>query len=447
MSTTIITAAVTRLYEAFPYPRYPLLAKPRWQEGYLTSSAFAARLAGTSPDYGPRGQADILIGGAGEILPYIIRKWEPFRHRVTCLDLSRTSLRRARLRLFPIVRPTAFVQADLAQFLAQSPQRFAHIDAYGVLHHMPEPRAALHALAGALRPGGTARLMVYNSRARAWIRELQRAFALLQVDAYWPLDLNAVRSLLDAARREMPALDTRLSHMGATTLRNDARLVDTFLHAREARLSISDWLNAVTSSGLTLHGLFDRYAELDDLPNPLWRAPQAAELIERANDGRFENNLELFLAKPPLQRPTTPSAQAPLRFFLKAPPRAWFNYPETRDVSLSLRIRLWHAHVRWVQGGIPLGNAAWLNLLTAAARGRLARLGAILPGMIGVPALELGLIAPLTKRVEAPQLPAPARVSPDGALARLVHARLAAIGKDDLWRREAILTRFTRAQF
>src|SRR5206468_3870392 len=102
-----------------PYPRYPLLAKPRWQDGHLAATAFAAalaRAAGVRPAVdratgaaGGRERIDVLIGGAGEILPYVIRKWEPRRHRVVALDLSATSLRRARWRLFPLTRPTAFV--------------------------------------------------------------------------------------------------------------------------------------------------------------------------------------------------------------------------------------------------------------------------------------------------------------------------------------------------
>src|SRR5262249_32888335 len=146
---------------------------------------------------------------------------------------------------FPIVRPTAFVHADLAQFLSAHRGRFKHIDAYGVLHHMPNPRAALIALADALAPGGTARVMVYNTRARAWIRELQRVAALLGLNPSPARALSMWRTLLGTAGRALPALGQRLAQLGPATLANDARLVDTFLHAREARLGITAWLDAV----------------------------------------------------------------------------------------------------------------------------------------------------------------------------------------------------------
>src|SRR5690606_12676482 len=85
---------VQRLYEVYPYPNYPLLAKPQWEQGYLTCSRFAQRLAGgrQSP---PR---HVLVAGCGEILPYILRKWESPEVQLTCVDLSRRNVARARWR-------------------------------------------------------------------------------------------------------------------------------------------------------------------------------------------------------------------------------------------------------------------------------------------------------------------------------------------------------------
>ena len=81
MSTYILTPAafeitqtVRSLYEKHPYPKYPLLARPRWVDGYLASSLFSQRLtmdlkletrdlrgvAGTN-----NRQMQILLGGSG----------------------------------------------------------------------------------------------------------------------------------------------------------------------------------------------------------------------------------------------------------------------------------------------------------------------------------------------------------------------------------------------
>ncbi len=407
--SSAITTAVQRLYEAYPYPRYPLVAKPRWQEGYLASSLLAARLAAArfgivppaldSPER--RGQLEVLVGGSGEILPYVVRQWEPGRHRVTCLDLSRTSLLRARLRLFPSLAPTRFVRGDLAAFLEAAPGSYAHIDAFGVIHHLANPRSALRSLGAALAPGGTARLMLYNAPARAWIRELAHAFELIGLDRHVRDDLSQLRGLLSLLTQTLPSLAQRIGQLGAATIGNDARLVDTFLHAREARLEPSAWLAAVRDAGLEIAGVVDRYAELDDLPNPLWSPPTGAELDARAMDRRFEGNLELFVARVDGARrgavaPTR--AALPLKMRWKSPPRMWFDYEETRGIAAGMRWKLWRAHLEFVREGRKLSGARTLDGITRAAQGRLARLGAILPGMV-----EARLVAPLEAKMDVPR--------------------------------------------
>jgi hypothetical protein len=105
---------------------------------------------------------------------------------------------------------------------------------------------------------------------------------------------------------------------------------------------------------------------------PDWQA-----LAARAADGRFENNLELFLAKPGEAPPSVAARSHPRRLFLKAPPRAWFEYRETRTVDLATRWRIWHAFLR----GAPVDKL--VGRLTRPALQRLSRLGAIVPLQLG----------------------------------------------------------------
>src|SRR5690606_18237660 len=157
---------VKRFYEAFPYPRYSLTMNPRWQEGYASSPAFARAVAG---DPGIA-QSPTLIVGCGEILPQVIAKWIPRTHRLWCLDLSRTSLLRARIRLAKSARGAAFLAQPLEEALSGDElPSFGHIDAYGVLHHTARPLENLAKCAAKLLPGGTMRLMVYNSAARGFL--------------------------------------------------------------------------------------------------------------------------------------------------------------------------------------------------------------------------------------------------------------------------------------
>ncbi len=408
-----ITDAVRWLYERHPYPHYPLLARPRWQEGYLASPAFAARLATDLVGVAPSDGATVLIAGGGEILPYVIRRLEPSTRRVISIDLSATSVRRAKLRIALAFGKAELRRGDINDYLAagEPGQVFAHVDAYGVLHHLPNPSQTLKLLSQRLAPGGTGRLMVYNRPARDWIWQVQRLFSLLGYGLSDGEDLIAARSFLKCLGERLPSLGRRLAQIGPKTLANDARFADTFLHPREARLSLADWFDSVAAAGLTPFGLFDRYGELDDLPNPLWRMPTADELEERAADFRFENNLEFYVVKAKggrakaagfglglgLGAETAPKVGASL------PPKSWFTYNETRDMSAAMKWRLWRAHRRWTLTGKADDLSKVIASLPVATAMRLARLGAVLPGQIRDEGLRAKLLAPLAEKMEAPE--------------------------------------------
>jgi SAM-dependent methyltransferase len=381
-----IHAAVARQYETYPYPDYGLFLPIRWQEAYASTALFAGQLTrehGFRPAIDHAGPQQVLIAGCGDILPAVLARWEPRSHRLFGLDLSRRSLLRARFRTWLGGRDLAILQADLADSSQTSATPYAHIDAYGVLHHMANPQEALHLLSQQLAPGGTLRLMVYNAEARTWIRHIQRAFALLDLSPYIASDLKQGRQLLELLRRQSPAYQERLGHMGSTMLNSTPRFVDTFFHAREAHIELSAWLNGIKACGLEAMGLFDRYAELDDLPNPLYRMPSEEELEERACDGRYENNLEVYCRRPgPRLQAQSPSLSRPLFSWRWSPPSSWRSYEDTSQLSRLTLWRLWMAFRQPLyRESIPSIDSA-LQGLPARSVQRLARLGAIWPSAI-----------------------------------------------------------------
>ena len=201
-----IINAVAKMYERYPYPNYPLLAKPKWQEGYLASSQLSGRLlydlTGCSPAvHEKRTRSDsvsILLAGSGEILPYIMRKWEPKHHSILSVDLSNANLKRARFRSI-FKSNMGFLQADLQSYLDEQKinlKHFDHIDAYGVVHHMEHPGNVLKSFSQRIHPNGTIRMMVYNGEARRWIHDLQKAFKLLKLSRYSKVDLDIARKIL-----------------------------------------------------------------------------------------------------------------------------------------------------------------------------------------------------------------------------------------------------------
>lgn len=393
-----IAASVTELYERYPYPMYPLLAKPLWQEGYLTPSKFAAKLfedltgqeaaINTARGQFVKQSRTILVAGAGEVLPYVIRKNEPSAHKMLCVDLSQHSLRRAQWRLLGNLRPTQFIRSDINQFLEQQGAvsgPYDHIDAYGVLHHLADPTETIRLLGVHLSGHGTMRVMVYNSRARRWIHHLQSVFRLLRFSAYERRDIKAARRLLETLSELSPQYRRLLSQVGRATIDNDARLADTFFHCREIRQSLKQWFSAFEQAGLKPFALLDRYGELDELENPMWKCPSADELQLRADRDEFQNNLEIFLYKPRKARPLTKDysyERKPDRFdvwshYLRQAPRAWFAFDETRHLGWWQQQNIWWRHF---ETAYKIRQASLhFSSIELATYQRLARLGAIFP--------------------------------------------------------------------
>ncbi len=462
---------VQELYTTHPYPRYPLLAIPRWTAGYTSSLPWIQSFYGTPCD----NRQLFLAAGCGEILPSVLSPW--LARGTTCigLDLSLTSLTRALWRswltkpvsqllrilrspqtqknLFKIFTPEECLSAlsprrgsmilahgDLINFLRRSPLGiFDHIDAYGVLHHLPSPRTGLELIGKALKPGGTLRLMVYNSRARTWIWEIQRLLALLKIDFRLPQDLQLARELIIGLAAANPRLNQALSQMGAQTLHNDARFADTFLHPREARIDAGTWFRWFEESGLSVLGLFDRYGELDHLPNPLWTPPPQEVLcqeIDRPGSLAFEGNLEFYLMKsiqkPSLNKNPIPSLSIFHRFRLlvQGPPAFWFSYPETCDLKAPDKLKLWsHFVSQWAP--YPHSPKRTLPPWPLPVFKRLARLGAINPNFITQDQFN-ALNAPLadpgsTARQEASSAPALSDPKIPSPIEDIIRARCARI--------------------
>jgi SAM-dependent methyltransferase len=444
-----ITAGVRKLYSRYPYPHYPLFASLRWQDGYMATSLFARRLM----QLPQKKETRVLLAGCGEALPYIVRKWEPANHPVTCVDLSQPSLTRARIRLLWTPKRSSFRAEDLATFLPAQTSPFGHVDSYGVLHHLAGPTEIVTKLTAKLDPGATARFMIYNQPARRWITDIKHAFLLLGLDPYDQHDLKTARILLDILARHSESLRERLGPM-RFSINNSNRLVDTFFHHREVRWGIAPWIDLFKRSGFEIRGLFDRYGELDDLENPLWTMPNADDLAAKAATRVFENNLELFLTYQPASHTeeafserSHPARLGPTEWslWLKRPPRAWFGYVETKKIPHSLRGQLWRRFLHHLYGTKNGTVDDLAPLLPLKAMQRLARIGAILPGQISSKSLSRQLNKPMSKK-ETPETNEVSSIDV-GQINELRDLLRAKLGKEFDSKKEAqILRRLGRAQ-
>lgn len=423
-----ISKEVENLYNFYPYPGYPLLASSQWLRAYTASPNFIRGLS-----FGAHGIENnhdlplhILIAGSGDSSPLSMSPWLNKRDKLTCVDISQRSISRLRWRyLFhPWYKTcqTNLYHQDMYVFLSQCISegiRFNHIECYGVLHHLANPSEAISLLSQCLFPMGTMRIMVYNSRARFWLGQISKVFSQLKIKMDNESDMQLCYQILMKLQNIFPSYygkRIRLTNFSAKRY-----LADTLIHPRVINWSYTQWLEVFARNQMQLKGLFDRYGELDDLPNPLWQKPEIELMENRVEDFRFENNFEWYFAK---QQSSSESVKSEpnqaqrqshqtrslfswwkkiYSYSLTHYPDNWFDFQETKTLSNLEKKSLWHnylSHHHYISQ-TPREKAVFqsiIDTLPLKTKQRLARIGALLPKMN----IQGNLLAPMEETMEAP---------------------------------------------
>jgi SAM-dependent methyltransferase len=174
------TEAVRRFYDRAPFPGYGPRDTLQALQARAGRNAFARLLERTIP-----GDARILEAGCGtgQMCLYLAHA----DRVVIGADLTRASLLvgAEAARRFG-VNGVQFVETDLLR-PGVKPGAFDIVLSSGVLHHMPDPRAAFARLATLVRPGGTIVLGLYNAVARLPLR-MRRLVARLSGFRVIPFD-------------------------------------------------------------------------------------------------------------------------------------------------------------------------------------------------------------------------------------------------------------------
>ena len=272
--------AVRRHYETHPYPHYPLLASVCRPDTYaLNLDALWGYAHGCLP---PPQYRRILVAGCGSFAPYPFAVANP-ACRIMALDLSRSSLRRARLHCLLHGCLNVTMQAGDLNDQAMAPGPFGLIDAYGVLHHLGDPLAGLHALNARLAPGGILRVMLYSHAARRGIEAARRALRRLGVR-----DVKDVRCLRDRLA-DSSRLGRRLREPGADSAFT-AGLADAFLHPRVQTFTVPALQRLLDESGLEIL--------LAGHPGALLEPAREISRLARAEaDGELTHNFILYLVR------------------------------------------------------------------------------------------------------------------------------------------------------
>jgi SAM-dependent methyltransferase len=271
--------AVRHHYEHHVYPHYGLLASVRRCDTYaLNLSALWGAFNGSLP---PREAGRILLAGCGSFSPYPTALANP-GCEIVALDLSRRSLQRARLHaLLHGCRNIRYQAADLLNPLV-FPGPFGFIDCFGVLHHLPDPRVGLRALADRLAPGGIVRIMVYSRGARREIEAARRGLRLAGIN-----DVGALQRLL---RRAVPGSRLAAVVRDSADAVSPAGLADAFLHPRVSTFRVDDLVALVDDAGLTPL----RFAHAGALPGP---EDEQERLRGLEREGALDHNFVLYLGK------------------------------------------------------------------------------------------------------------------------------------------------------
>ena len=289
------TEALRTFYNQNPFPKVSIFAAVSAADVHLLNyeaglfASFGAIPAG-SPER-PR----ILVVGGGTFEPYVVAKANP-NAEVVALDLSERALKSLRRRLFlhGLGRRVTTVQGDIRKF---NPAwgRFHYIVATGVLHHMPDPEAALAVMDRLLLPNGIMRLMLYSKHGREAIYRLRRLGELCGVKT--PNEFRKMVKLLPANHPLKITFDLY------TDAKSDEGLNDGFFHVCDQARDAFGWKGLLASSGLQatkfLHSKSGQAEHLDTLLSPYsdnvkdpW---ERIGILDRLNE--LESNFIFFAAR------------------------------------------------------------------------------------------------------------------------------------------------------
>lgn len=262
----------------------------------------------------------MLLAGCGTDEP-VLHAALHVRARIRAIDLSKRSLRRAKLKLgiyaalhparmwrdLLLKRRVVFEAGDLVDVLQRKPEVFDHIQCVGVLHHQKDPFQMLGVLAASLKPAGALRLMVYSRSGRGVERAAQRSllgrFAAMQKFGWvwrgrmlwrafllkvWYLKSVVLRT--SGASRRFRYTRGRLSHMA-----------DALLHPSDPGLDPVELAHRAGQLGLQMvyccarsceDGWMAGFGTESDV-NESWM-----RIAEAERSGDLESNVELIFVKP-----------------------------------------------------------------------------------------------------------------------------------------------------
>lgn len=235
---------IRAFYNAHPYPP-PVQSLERAREQWRDPNRARGDFHLFWPDRPYRADLDILVAGCGTSQAARHAVTRPEAH-VTGIDVSATSLKEThRLkRKYKLTNLETEVRA--IEDVSGLGRQFDLIVCTGVLHHLADPEAGLHALRSVLKPGGVIYLMVYAPYGRTGIYLLQDYCRRLGIGT----SRSEIAELVQVVET-LPWQHPLMAVMGQSRdfLDPDA-LADALLNPRDRAYSVPQLLDALAANGL-----------------------------------------------------------------------------------------------------------------------------------------------------------------------------------------------------
>lgn len=267
-----VSALVARLYEGHPYPppSTDLAASVGRGEFQVADPSLWGPMLW--PEGRPARKLKVLSAGCGSQQA----AWFAFTNRdaeVVGIDLSEASLAHERyLQEKHTLTNLRLFKGDLRN-VAELGAGFDMVICTGVLHHMADPDEGMRALADVMADGGVFAGMVYGASRRTGVYMMQDVFRRLGVTP----DAEGIAFV----RRTLAKLPTwhpvQFYISAAPELRDDAAIVDTFLHPQDRAYTVPQVLALVEDNGLGFQGWFDNGLYYPQGAN--WLEPELAERV------------------------------------------------------------------------------------------------------------------------------------------------------------------------
>lgn len=245
LSAAGVEEEVRDFYDRYPYPP-PVNSLEKYRRLWLDPQRRRADYHLFWPDRPYKEDQSILIAGCGtsQAAKHALR-W-PLAE-VTGIDCSATSVshtedlkRRYNLKNLQVHQLAIERVGDLEM-------SFDQIVCTGVLHHLSDPEAGLHALRNVLKPDGAMQLMVYAPYGRTGIYMLQEFCRRIGIRAS-DEEIRDLISLLGALPAGHP-LQVLLSQ--APDFRNEAALADALLHPQDRAYSVPQLFDFIDNARMT----------------------------------------------------------------------------------------------------------------------------------------------------------------------------------------------------